>query len=103
MGIKTVTRSNTVPEISTPKSSMRVDPHSLAWTAGFIWLRAEKIPWSPHIAMNAVKNATVHKVMNTIHTMIAERNFGMRKICRQKKDTDVLMDPMARMPVTINE
>lgn len=44
MGIKTVTRSETVPEISTAKSSIRVDPHSLAWTLGFIWLRAEKMP-----------------------------------------------------------
>jgi hypothetical protein len=69
-GISTVIKSDTVPDISTPKSNFCVDPHSLFWTAGLIWLRAEKMPWSPQIAMKAVKKLIVHRVMTTIHVMM---------------------------------
>jgi hypothetical protein len=82
MGINTVMRSEIVPEINTPKSSIRVEPHSLAWTTGFIWLRAEKIPWSPHIAIKAVKKPIVHRLIERIQTMATGRNFGMLKTCR---------------------
>lgn len=80
--INTVTRSEMVPEIKTPKSNMRVDPHSLAWTTGLMWLRAEKIPLSPHIAMKAVKKPIVHKAMNTIQAMMAERYLEIIKTSR---------------------
>ena len=81
-GSSTVTKSEMVPEIKTPKSNILVEPHSLAWTAGLIWSRAEKRPLSPQMAMNAVKKPMVHIVMKTIHAMITGRNFGMLKICR---------------------
>ena len=80
--INTITISEMVPEMKPTKSNIRVDPQSVARATRLVWLRIEKIPLSPHIAMKAMKKPIVHNVINTNQAMMTGLYLKIRKTCR---------------------